>query len=86
MNGTPVILSNETPWINLRDMEAGFDISLNDREGWVSALQGCVDMNQQTYARYLCGAREYSRRFSVDEAVQQHRAMIMAVAGNRRDR
>ncbi len=65
VNGTPVILSDETPWVNLSAVHAGFDISLNDREGWVAVLQECVDMDQQAYAAYLNGARGSGRRFSV---------------------
>jgi glycosyltransferase involved in cell wall biosynthesis len=78
VNGTPVVLSDATPWTKLCEPHAGFDISLSDRRGWVTALQKCVDMDQQTYAVYLSGAREYGRRFSVEEAVRQHLAMFEA--------
>jgi glycosyltransferase involved in cell wall biosynthesis len=78
VNGTPVILSDETPWVNLNEVHAGFDISLNDREKWVGVLQECVDMDRQTYSAYSNGAREYGRRFSVEEAVSQHLAMFEA--------
>ncbi len=78
VNGTPVILSDETPWLRLSEVHAGFDISLNDRERWVAVLQACVDMDQQTYAAYLNGARGYGRRFSTEEAVNQHLAMFEA--------
>jgi glycosyltransferase involved in cell wall biosynthesis len=78
VNGTPVILSDETPWLNLCEVHAGFDISLNDRKRWVTVLQQCVDMDRQTYAAYLNGARGYGRRFSAEEAVSQHLAMFKA--------
>jgi hypothetical protein len=78
VNGTPVILSDETPWVNLSEAHAGFDISLDDRERWVAVLQACVDMDQHTYAAYLHGARGYGRRFSTEEAVSQHLAMFEA--------
>jgi glycosyltransferase involved in cell wall biosynthesis len=78
VNGTPVILSDETPWINLSEVHAGFDISLNNQPGWVATLQECVDMDQQTYAIYLNGAGVYGQRFSVEQAVDQHLAMFEA--------
>jgi glycosyltransferase involved in cell wall biosynthesis len=78
VNGTPVVLSDATPWTNLNEARAGFDISLQDQIGWASAVQECVDMDQQTYTTYLSGAREYGRRFSVEEAVGQHLAMFGA--------
>jgi glycosyltransferase involved in cell wall biosynthesis len=76
VNGTPVILSDTTPWSGLEELNAGFDISLQDREKWITTLQKCVDMDQGTYALYLEGAKEYGRRFSVREAVRQHLVMF----------
>jgi glycosyltransferase involved in cell wall biosynthesis len=83
INGTPVILSDETPWSNLCEKRAGFDIPLKDRKGWVVALQKCVDMDQMTYERYLNGTREYSRQFSVEAVVQQHFVMFEAALRER---
>jgi glycosyltransferase involved in cell wall biosynthesis len=87
VNGTPVVLSDATPWAKLSELHAGFDISLSDRAGWTAALQKCVDMDQQTYAVYLDGAREYGRRFSVEQAVRQHLATFEAALnlGDRRN-
>jgi glycosyltransferase involved in cell wall biosynthesis len=78
VHGTPVVLSDATPWTKLCESHAGFDISLTDRRGWVTALQKCVDMDQETYTAYLSGAREFGRRFSVEEAVRQHLVMFKA--------
>jgi glycosyltransferase involved in cell wall biosynthesis len=83
INGTPVILSDETPWNSLSEKRAGFDIPLQDRKGWVVALQKCVDMDQKTYEVYLHGTREYSRQFSVEAVVQQHLVMFEAVLRKR---
>jgi glycosyltransferase involved in cell wall biosynthesis len=78
VNGTPVILSDVTPWTNLEQVHAGFDISLGDPGRWAAVLQKCVDMDRHTYAIYRKGAREYGRRFSVEEAVRQHLVMFDA--------
>jgi glycosyltransferase involved in cell wall biosynthesis len=83
VNGTPVLLSDATPWTKLSEAHAGFDISLSDRRGWVTALQKCIDMDQQTYAFYLSAARDYGQRFSAEEAIRQHLA-IFEVALNLR--
>jgi glycosyltransferase involved in cell wall biosynthesis len=76
LNGTPVVLSDQTPWIDLESEAAGFAISLTDREGWIAALQKCVDMEQAEYATYLRGTRQYARRFAKEEAVRQNFAMF----------
>jgi glycosyltransferase involved in cell wall biosynthesis len=79
VNGTPVVLSDATPWLNLTALRAGFDIPLNDRREWITTLQKCVDMDQQTYSTYLSGANEYGRQFSTEEAMKEHLAMFQAV-------
>ena len=45
-----------------------------------------MNMDPQTYAAYLNGARGYGRRFSTEEAVSQHLAMFEAALnlGSRR--
>ena len=78
INGTPVILSDATPWIGLAKAHAGFDLPLSSRTGWISALESCVNMGPQEYAKYLGGIQEYGRRFSVAQAMQEHNAMFMA--------
>lgn len=83
INGTPVVVSDETPWVGLKGVHAGFDIPLQDRKGWIDALQTCVDMDQSTFQLYLGGAETYGGRFSVREAVEQHRSMFEAAFSNR---
>jgi len=81
LNGTPVILSDRTPWVNLSPARAGFDIPLTSRNEWIDALQRCVDMDQKTYSTYLDGTRDYSCRFSIENAVQEHLTTFRAVLG-----
>jgi len=40
--GTPVIVSDQTPWRNLEQYGAGWDISLNDEEGFVKAINSII--------------------------------------------
>jgi glycosyltransferase involved in cell wall biosynthesis len=76
VNNTPVVISDETPWTGLNAVRAGFDVPLRDKTGWIQALQACVDMGQQVYSSFVSGAREYSRQFSVQEAVSQNVMMF----------
>jgi glycosyltransferase involved in cell wall biosynthesis len=81
VNGTPAILSDQTPWVGLHEVHAGFDIPLSDRRRWIAVLQECVNMDQLAYAIYLNGTKEYSQRYSVEEAVRQHLAMFTGIVG-----
>ncbi len=42
--GTPAIVSDQTPWRNLEQFGAGWDISLNDKEGFVKAINSTIMM------------------------------------------
>ncbi|HEV2484090.1 MAG TPA: glycosyltransferase [Terracidiphilus sp.] len=78
VNGTPAVISDQTPWIELSKAHAGFDIPLDDRARWTTALQACIDMDQTAYASYLNGAEKFGRQFSNEAAVSEHVAMFEA--------
>jgi glycosyltransferase involved in cell wall biosynthesis len=77
--GTPVVISDQTPWIHLSEAYAGFDIALSNRDVWIATLQKCVDMNQDVYNTYLNGSLAYGRQFSHDQAVREHLLMLRTV-------
>jgi len=58
--GCPVLISDTTPWRNLADHGAGWDLPLKDRESWLVALRQAVAMNQATYSSYSNAAREFA--------------------------
>lgn len=57
--GRPVIISNNTPWKELENMKAGFDISLEDQESFSNAIQCFVDMDNDEYQCWSQGAWKY---------------------------
>ncbi len=69
--GRPVIISDQTPWRDLTDGLAGWDLPLGDREAWVRALQGCVDMDAAAYAAMSRGAHEKAQLWY---GAEDHRA------------
>lgn len=48
--GCPVIISDKTPWRNLTEKKAGWDVSLDDQSKWIEILQEAVDMENKTYS------------------------------------
>lgn len=47
--GTPVIISDQTPWKNLESERVGWDISLDNSIGFTNAIQSIVDINTNDY-------------------------------------
>jgi glycosyltransferase involved in cell wall biosynthesis len=48
-SGCGLILSNNTPWRNLKDKQIGYDVNLSNEIGFIEALNECVNMNQEQY-------------------------------------
>lgn len=48
--GTPVIISDQTPWQNLESAGAGWDISLSNSAEFTKAIQTIVDISTADYA------------------------------------
>jgi glycosyltransferase involved in cell wall biosynthesis len=59
-SGRPVIISDGMPWKNLREANAGFDISLQDRKAFIDALEKVAAMDQKMYNHYCQGAIDYA--------------------------
>jgi len=47
--GLPVLVSDQTPWRNLREAGVGWDIPLDDMGEWASMIDRCVSMTNDEY-------------------------------------
>ncbi len=47
--GCPVILSDQTPWLGLNDINAGWDINLEEDKKFIEVIRECVEMNDPVY-------------------------------------
>jgi glycosyl transferase family 1 len=76
INGTPVILSDETPWSDVQKSDAGFTIPLRHKREWIKAIEASVAMNQREYDRMLKGTRQYAGQFTAQDSARQHAEML----------
>lgn len=73
----PVIISDQTPWKNLADKKAGWDIPLADAGSFVAQIESCIAMRQEEYDQYSNGAFEFAQRFINDpELAAQNRRLF----------
>src|SRR5699024_2078193 len=49
ISGTPVIISNQTPWKNLEQKQVGWDISLQSKNIFVKVLKKALSLEQDKY-------------------------------------
>ena len=67
--GCPVLISDQTPWLNLEDEGVGWDIPLSQMERFCAVLQQCVDADDECYSAMSDSARAYAQRHLQDPAI-----------------
>jgi glycosyltransferase involved in cell wall biosynthesis len=58
--GTPVLLSDQTPWVNLQQRGVGWDLPLSDRGAFARAIRDVAVMDDNAYARMRAKAASHS--------------------------
>ena len=56
-SGTPVLISDRTPWRDLEARQAGFDLSLDDPQAFAAAIDAFAALPQADRLRWRAGAR-----------------------------
>lgn len=75
--GCPVIISDQTPWRNLKAKGVGWDISLAQSEKFKAVLQKCVDMDDNEMKILSRCAREYGEQWAFNEkSIQLNRILF----------
>lgn len=79
ISGTPVVISNNTPWHELEKHCAGFDISLDSPDLFINAINFFVDMDAADYELWSQGATTYISKFaSIEEDQSKYVEMFLA--------
>ena len=58
-NGTPIIISDKTPWVDLKEKGIGWDIPLNDMNRYVSILEEIALLSDWNYLQMSRNAIAY---------------------------
>jgi glycosyltransferase involved in cell wall biosynthesis len=69
--GRPVIISDQTPWLNLQQFKAGFDIALHEPQKFINALQLYIDLTNEEFKEYCKGASALALNFYNNSSVKQ---------------
>lgn len=77
----PVLISDRTPWRNLEQAHAGFDVPLEQPARFREVLQLFVDMDESTHRQWRAGAYAYALQMSRStEALEQNRRLFATMA------
>jgi glycosyltransferase involved in cell wall biosynthesis len=58
--GTPVVLSDQTPWRNLEKENIGWDLTFGDVSIWRNVVQRCVEMSETEFYEMANSARGFA--------------------------
>lgn len=62
--GCPVLLSDQTPWLDLNGRLAGWVMPLDDALAWRECIQTCVDMDDDRYQKMRQASKVYVDEYS----------------------
>lgn len=66
--GRPVIISNNTPWLQLENENAGYDIDLKDKTKFVNAVKSLIQLNQYSFEEISKSSMAYiNNRLNIDD-------------------
>lgn len=75
--GCPVLLSDQTPWRDLREKGVGWDLPLAQPHHFRQAIEECVAMDTHSHRQWSERARAFGRECSRNEAVvEQNRELL----------
>ena len=62
--GRPVLISDKTPWKNLKDYNAGWELTLSDKQAWINAIEIAASWDQDEFDKHCVGALTYAKAHS----------------------
>jgi glycosyltransferase involved in cell wall biosynthesis len=84
--GTPVLISNRTPWRGLEDEKAGWDLPLDDVRAWQDALKHLVSMDEAEHGRWREASRGRALRLEreTSDLRETYRELFLTAVGRSR--
>ena len=61
--GVPVIISDQTPWLDLESRKAGWDVDLEDPGALSSAIEKALGLSDEEYREWQSGARKVAEEY-----------------------
>lgn len=80
---TPVLISDQTPWLGLEQQHLGWDISLGDFDGFVTALEAAAKMNKEQRVHIGRHCFEFALEKAEDSvSLQLNRNLFLSAVAN----
>ena len=63
LSGRPVLISDQTPWLNLENQQAGWDVPLSEPAKFANVIQQMANADQYQFNNYATAAWRYAHHF-----------------------
>lgn len=78
--GTPVLISDKTPWVDLKSKNIGWDIPLSDPEAFISVINDLVAMDEIEFAKIVHSIEGYrDQLLDIDELIENYNKLFQDV-------
>lgn len=75
--GTPVLISDQTPWRNLESQFAGWDLPLSNEAGFAKCLDAIAVMPDNEFQKWVNGAMNVAKKYTNDsELINANRRLF----------
>ena len=75
--GCPVLISDQTPWKNLSENKAGWELSIDDISTYRKIIEQLIAMNSSEFKQFSQGARQYAKNIIKDSrSVERNRELF----------
>jgi glycosyltransferase involved in cell wall biosynthesis len=81
LSGCPVLIGNQTPWRNLEQNRAGWDLPLDREDLFQRALSEAVDLDQARFDQWSARARKVVGAGLNPDAIERNRALLRMASG-----
>ncbi|MDB5191413.1 MAG: hypothetical protein JWQ96_976 [Segetibacter sp.] len=71
LNGKPVLISDQTPWLNLKSKKVGWDIKLDNHEAFYEVIEQAARWGQLEYNEYSYSAYYFAKTYIDKSQVKQ---------------
>lgn len=76
-SGTPLIISDRTPWLDLEEKKIGWDLSLEKPEAWTNIINYCIAMDNEEYEKISSNARSFAVKWLNDSSFEKETAELL---------
>jgi hypothetical protein len=64
--GMPVVISNRTPWKNLKDAGVGADLPIENEAAFIKQLEDYLDMDETRFDMVRNSCRQYAAKWAAE--------------------